>query len=1236
VGAVLVGVGVLLAVSGSARAADCALADFAYNGACGPEFESPAWGDTPGWTDPSKYSTIKLADITGNGTDELIARNDDGLEIWTFDTTVGQWRPAIGADGLPEVLKEFHSPMPTEDVRGSWRDPAAFSTIQTADLYGDGAQEIIADHEPSGTRIWRYTPPAGTKSINGGSWSQVSTTPNVLPSPPAPAQYLSLHAVNANGGAAALTDQNASWTFGDDGFHSTGMSTLAPFSSDPEYYLDNMSGRMPELQGSSSVLVPANVYRTPNGVAVQRLTSGGSWVQLGPPPTSGFDCQRINYCSPLTDTASPSCSTPPNCFGSDPAYYETMRVVNNLLGSGDTAGYVLGRQRDGLHVFALQPYQSPVYGGTYLGWNSFFPVLTALADPSNSVAPQSEWSSIRTGDITGDGHTDVIALVGGQLRAWELVSNASGQLAWSELPANPALNLGSMSQGNAAYYSTIQVGPVAGPAYPDAVIARGPFGIRTWFYNLHGSGGWTSWLPQDTSSYPQFTGGQLIAWSRLNTLAQGQIPPGGTTVRDVWTGATAPTASSLTNLENGILAFAGCTGTPGANPPSYPSCAVPPNSGGFTGADWTAVVNETLAEIYDAGEAIDFFGQLSKLNGDTFLAEGNELPALADAVGALDEAAGGNSTDINPQSIWSAGLGIAGSIAGVLQPELGAVEGIASYLAGIIPSATPEVNGPSFTGTVADLQNKLATAVSSATKAVDVQSSEVLQSYGMLRLVAQLHGPRGPWNVVNPIGLSGSMQEGFVLWAYKQLLPTVLERDVVSNCDSNGGTDPNTGDSVVCDASPSLAATGGPPGPFAYLDSPHTVGQPVTNSWPCWGFATFVCHYEHPPSTELATDVWGTPADTCIFNGTPETEWTYSCNLGVKPLLSTDAVGGPANGWDFTTCTATPLLYDPGVVNGRAGSCSNWTSAQATTGAKGSMTLTAAVGLPRRFHPRSATLSDRQLLYEPRGRGKLLTRRSGRALGTIRLTVARGKLGATSGGSVLGSAPGQPPITLTLHHPRDRHARLTLSMSGVGVAVPHACQQLRASISLTTAPFTLETSLALSDGHRTQTVSLPAQWTCARNHAGAVTGLRTVRPPAAAQHPGLALSVTAPHTVIAGSIATYTIRLHNARKRSRNRDIASLWHILVYASLVPATNRKHIAIRVPDPMLRRLAELRHGKTHALRIHIQIPDGLRQASINRVCLAAGAIADSARPAGARACSAIRPLPSAVGPPPHGLG
>ena len=1210
---------VLLSLSASARAADCLRADFAYNGTCGPEFESPAWGDTPGWTDPSKYSTIQLADITGNGTDELIARNDDGLEIWTFDTTVGQWRPAIGGDGLPEVLRNFHSPGPAADVRGTWRDPAAYSTIQTADLYGDGRQEILADHEPYGTRVWRYTAPAGTKSINGGSWALVSTTTNILPSGPTPAQFLSLHAVNGNGGTGALTDQDAFWTLGANGFQSSGAKTLAPASSNPAYYLDNTSGLMPQLQGTGSTLVPANVYRTQNGVAVQQLGSNGSWAQLGPPPTSGFACQRTDLCSPLTDTASPSCAAPPNCFGSDPAYYETMRVANHLLGPSDPAGYVLGRQADGLHVFSLEPFTSPL-GGTYLGWGSFFPVLTALADPSGGVAPASEWSSIRTGDITGDGHTDIIALVNGELQAWELTSNSSGELSWSAVPINPQVSLSGSWSSDASRYSTIQVGPVAGPGSPDAVVARGPFGIRTWFYNLRHSGGWTSWLPQTTSSYPQFSAGQAAAWSEVSSLS-GYATRGGPTgtIRDAWI-ATTPTANDLNQLNTKVLNFANCAGKPSLNPPAYPACAVPGGSSGFTEGEWTAVVNETLAEIYYAQETVDFFNELTKLNGETFLAESNELPALADSVAALSQAAGNNSSQISPQAIWTTGLGIAGSTAGLLQPELGVLLGIASYLAGIIPSAIPEVNGPSFTGTITDLENKLATAVSGASKAVDVQTSEVLQNYGMLQLLAQLHGPSGPWNTVNSVGLSGSMQEGFVLWAYKQLLPTVLERDVVSDCNSGGGKDPNTGDQVVCDASTTPASTGGPPGPFAILDSPHTVGAAVTSSYPCWGFITFVCHYESPPTTGIATQVWGTPADTCVFDGTPETEWTYGCNLGVKPLASVDAVGGPANGWNFTTCTATPLLYDPGISNGRAGSCSNWTSARATPGPSGSVTLTASVGLPRGFKLRSATLVGDRLLFEPRGRGRLITTNSGRSLGTVKLKVTGAKQG-TRGGTVLGSAPGRPPITLTLHQPRNRQAGLTLSASRVGVAIPYACQKLPASIAPTTTPFTLQTSLTLSDGHHAQAVSLTAQWTCVRHRAGAVISLHTVKTPSPARHPGLTISVTGPRRVTAGSDAAYTIRVHNTRRSSRVRNASSLWHILTHAVLIPVTKRTHLVVHFPGAVLRRLGQLPHGKTKVLRVRLRVPAGLRRASISRVCFDVGAIADSARSAGARACSAV---------------
>ncbi|MGZ4332314.1 MAG: hypothetical protein ACXVXL_30495 [Solirubrobacteraceae bacterium] len=82
-------------------------------------------------------------------------------------------------------------------------------------------------------------------------------------------------------------------------------------------------------------------------------------------------------------------------------------------------------------------------------------------------------------------------------------------------------------------------------------------------------------------------------------------------------------------------------------------------------------------------------------------------------------------------------------------------------------------------------------------------------------------------------------------------------------------------------------------------------------------------------------------------------------------------------------------------------------------------------------------------------------------------------------------------------------------------------------------------------------------------------------------------------------------------------------HPVVHAGLVPVTKRTHITIRFPHAVLRRLGQLRHGKTKLLKVQVHIPGGLRRASISRVCFAAGAIADSARPAGARACSTIPP-------------
>jgi hypothetical protein len=126
-----------------------------------------------------------------------------------------------------------------------------------------------------------------------------------------------------------------------------------------------------------------------------------------------------------------------------------------------------------------------------------------------------------------------------------------------------------------------------------------------------------------------------------------------------------------------------------------------------------------------------------------------------------------------------------------------------------------------------------------------------------------------------------------------------------------------------------------------------------------------------------------------------------------------------------------------------------------------------------------------------------------------------GKLGDKPGGAVvLGSAHSASPITLTLHRISPRRARLTLSLSRVAVRIPYGCQRVPASTSVLVEPFRLGTSLKLSDGHLTRTVSLPAQWSCTRDRGGAVSGMHTVAAPSAALHPGVAVSLTGPRRVI--------------------------------------------------------------------------------------------------------------------------
>ena len=157
------------------------------------------------------------------------------------------------------------------------------------------------------------------------------------------------------------------------------------------------------------------------------------------------------------------------------------------------------------------------------------------------------------------------------------------------------------------------------------MVARGLYGIRTWFYNRSGTGGWERYLPE---GYPGFPGtsttGQQGAFNKLNDFAlqKGAITSG--KIRDVWTGepdftTLATTLATLqTNLAGSLVG--NCSNETRLAPPTYASCALPDDMSGFTftAGEWTAVVNEMISEAYYAGQVVGHFDELETIRQGVF------------------------------------------------------------------------------------------------------------------------------------------------------------------------------------------------------------------------------------------------------------------------------------------------------------------------------------------------------------------------------------------------------------------------------------------------------------------------------------------------------------------------------------------------------------------------------------------------------------------------------------------
>ena len=97
--------------------------------------------DGTDWTLPQHYSTIQLADLTGDGVPELVGRGRNGMQAWRWDRATESWTQLTTGGVLA-------------DADGFGVEPY-YASAQLVDLDGDDVAELVA-RAPTGVRTYTW------------------------------------------------------------------------------------------------------------------------------------------------------------------------------------------------------------------------------------------------------------------------------------------------------------------------------------------------------------------------------------------------------------------------------------------------------------------------------------------------------------------------------------------------------------------------------------------------------------------------------------------------------------------------------------------------------------------------------------------------------------------------------------------------------------------------------------------------------------------------------------------------------------------------------------------------------------------------------------------------------------------------------------------------------------------------------------------------------------------------
>ncbi len=643
------------------------------------------------------------------------------------------------------------------------------------------------------------------------------------------------------------------------------------------------------------------MVRTGQGVKGFKFTGAGrcapgAWTQLdsgsGLDPfcdadSTPFDCADTSYC---TSTG--------RCANQDPSYYATIQFADI---DGEAGEELLGRMADGLWA-----YKWNGSAWTRLTTNQTF------SDQFGWTAPQY-YTTIQTTALKGGDTAQVVARAGSDVVANAGIiaySYASG--SWAALePNTTSLTLEDDPwAASASYYRTIQAGDVDGDGRDD-LLGRGPYGIRTWFFDRRGTGVWERFLPYGYAAFP--AAGQQRALRELTALAKNlpqtcsPLPESDPSVRSRYDGTDeGVTLSELQAYEACLQGAEGCDCAGDA--PPFARCT-PPAGSGVSEGDWTAVCNRILDEAIAAQNVLVVFGHIENIQTSLFITENASLPGIVSDL-KLQEAGDNPSASFTFADAFVEMLEAAGSFAGVFDGPVGGGLDIAGELMSSLISAVPSLSDTVDT-TYEQLQVELASRVQDSQKAFAANQYWILQDQGLLAAVGGLGSSKGAWQKIDDVGMESMGRYGFALWIYQTLLPAFWQRYDITSCVS-----PSDPDYPGCNLSKCTA-----PPPAPYLSSYAPGGASFAGLMPpdsqvclpCDSVAcpdcTYECFYSQLPPDDTVAMVWGALAASCAYEpGNPNTEWTWpDCTLGIS-AASGSPIFTNRDGWNFPIVTGNPII----------------------------------------------------------------------------------------------------------------------------------------------------------------------------------------------------------------------------------------------------------------------------------------------------------------------------------------